>query len=72
MRVVVFTIGVLGKRKYCVKLSWKMQNLMVTAVLVFFYDWLTDVECYLDWYGLFHAARVLFTWRKLIGSTKSY
>jgi len=37
-----------------------------------FYDWLTDIECYLDWYGLSDVAKLLFARRKLVGSVRSY
>ena len=37
-----------------------------------FCDWLTDIECYLNWYELFDAARVLFARRKLVSSVRSY
>ena len=37
-----------------------------------FCDWLTDIECYLNWYELFDAARVLFAKKKLVVSARSY
>jgi len=37
-----------------------------------FSNWLTDVECYFDWYRFSDEAKLLFARRKLIGSANSY
>ena len=60
------------KLKIARMLRWKIQNLIVTVSLIFFCDWLTDIEFYLVWYGFSDAARVLFARRKLIESSRSY
>jgi len=53
------------------KVELEDPNWMVTVVQVFFCDWLTNIECYLDWYGLSDTARVLFARKKLVGLAKS-
>jgi len=37
-----------------------------------FNDWLANIECYFDWYGLPKATRVIFAGRKLVGPVRTY
>jgi len=72
MRVAVFVIGVLGKKKIVHKVNLEDLKFDDYCDPGVFCDWLADIECYLYWYGFFDAARAPFARRKLIRSARSY